>query len=236
MRARAWQWLGLVAGLLAFVLLWLDQLLHGPVSGADQAAYDLVGRWQEHGFPANALGDVVSTPVSVPWAVGLTALAVVAWWLLRDRRMALWAAAGGVVAGAAIYGLKESIRRPLPPRAAGAWYKYSFPSGHTISAVANVGLLILLAAQVVVDRRGLTGEQARRCWAWAVAAWGAEAAVMGVARILTQRHWASDVYASWAIGLALACALLLVARVPRPPHLHPKRAGRTAGAQPGGEA
>jgi membrane-associated phospholipid phosphatase len=231
MRARAWQWVGLVAGLLGFALFWLDEFLKGPLSRADPAAYALVGRWQDHGFPANAVGDAVSTPVSVPWAVGLTAITVVAWWLLRDRRMALWAGAGGLVAGAAIYGLKQTIQRPLPPHAAGAWYKFSFPSGHTISAVANVGVLILLMAQVFVDRWGLEGKRARRCWMWAIAAWCAEAVLMGFARILTQRHWAGDVYASWAVGLALACGLLLLAGVPRPPHLHPKARRRHADAE-----
>jgi len=217
---RRWQWLGLVLGVVVFLLIWADQLLHGPLSGADQAVYDQVGAWQDHGLPVHAVGEVVSTPVSVPWAVAITALTTIVWWVLRDRRMAAWAAGSGILAGAAIYGLKESIKRPLPPFAAGAWYKYSFPSGHTISAVANVGLLILLGAQVLVDRRGWSGAAATRAWYWAVVAWSVEAVAMGIARILTQRHWASDVYASWGVGLALACGVLLVAKVPGPAHLH----------------
>lgn len=205
-------------GLVAFVAVWADVRWHGPVSAADQATYDAVSRLQAHGFPANAIGDWVSTPVSVPWAVAITALVVVWWWVLGERRMALWAAGSGIVVGAAIYGLKETIQRELPPRAAGAWYRFSFPSGHTISATANVGFLFLLGAQVILHRRAITGPRQRSVWTWAIVVWAAWAFVMGVARILSQRHWASDVYASWAIGLAIACGALLVAGVPR----HPK--------------
>jgi hypothetical protein len=100
--------------------------------------------------------------------------------------------------------------------------------------VANVGLIVLLTAQVVVDRRNLAGDDARRCWRWALAGWAVVALVMGLARILSQRHWASDVYASWAVGLALACGILLLARVPRPAHLHPK--ARRHGDEPAGQS
>src|ERR1051326_4504277 len=211
MSPRRWQWTGLAAGLGGFALVWLDDAAHGPLYRADQPIYDALSRWNAR-LPLRALGDAATQVVSVPWAVAITALAVVAWWLLRDRRMAAWGAVSGMAAGAAIYALKQSIRRPLPPVAAGAWYKYSFPSGHTISATANVGLLILLGAQVVVDRRRPGPDGARRVWYRAVGLWVAFAVLMGIGRILTQRHWASDVVGSWFVGLALACATLLAAR------------------------
>jgi undecaprenyl-diphosphatase len=229
MTPRSWQWTGLAVGLVLFAAIYADETVHGPLYGMDQGICDRIGDCTTPNSPPNALntiGEDLTRIVSVPYAVGLTVLAVVAFWLLRDRRMAVWAAVSGIVAGAAIYGLKQSIKRPLPPKAAGAWYGFSFPSGHTISAVANVGLLILLGAQVLVDRRKPSPEQSRRIWRWAVVLWAVFALAMGVGRILTQRHWATDVYASWAVGLALACAMLLVARVPRPPWLHPKHGER----------
>ena len=222
MMARTWQWIGFGLGLAVFLSFFLDVQLHGPMSKADQGAYDMVTRWQAQGFPANAIGDTVTLPVSVLWAVIITVVTTLAFWFLRDRRMAFWAGASGLVAGAAIYALKQSIQRPLPPRVAGAWYEWSFPSGHIISAVANVGFLWLLTAQVVVDLRGLEGRQAKRAWAWGIAAWVTWAVVMGLARILSQAHWAADVYASWAVGLAVACGVLLVARLPWPPGLYPR--------------
>ncbi len=222
MRARTWQWIGFGVGLASFLLFFLDVRMDGPVSGADQGVYDMVTRWQEQGFPAHAIGDMVTLPISVMWAVIITVVATLLFWFLRDRRIAFWAAASGLAAGAVIFVLKESIHRPLPPRVAGAWYKWSFPSGHIISAVANVGFLLLLGAQLVVDLRGLEGRQAKRAWAWGIAAWATWAVIMGLARILTQAHWAADVYASWAVGLAVVCGVLLVARLPWPPGLHPK--------------
>lgn len=221
MRARTWQWLGLVAGLLGFALFWLDLNFDGPVSGADRATYDMIGRWEEAGIPVIAIAEAVSLVVSVPWAIAITCIVVLTWWLLRDRRLTVWVSIAGLACGGTIWGLKEAIRRPLPPKVGESWY-FSFPSGHTISAVANLGLIILLLAQVLVDRFGLDAKQARRHWRWTIPAWVAFFLVMGVARILTQRHWASDVYASWCVGLALACGVLLVAQLPWPPHLHPK--------------
>ncbi|MEA3165896.1 MAG: hypothetical protein QOJ26_765 [Thermoplasmata archaeon] len=235
MTPRAWQWVGLALGLAAFGLVYADVTLHGPLYEADQGTCDRIGDCTTPNTPPHGLntpGELATKVVSVPYAVALTAIAVISFWLLRDRRMAVWAAVSGMVAGAAIYGLKESIQRPLPPKAAGAWYGFSFPSGHTISAVANVGLLILLAAQVVIDRKRPSPEHSARIWHWAVALWVVFAITMGIGRILTQRHWASDVYASWGIGLALACATLLVARVPRPPALHEPKATQPPGAVP----
>jgi membrane-associated phospholipid phosphatase len=88
-------------------------------------------------------------------------------------------------------------------------------------------MLILLGAQVYIDRKKPAPEKAAKVWHWAVAVWVAFAVLMGIGRILTQRHWASDVYASWAVGLALACAMLLIAKVPTgvPGALTPEQSG-----------
>lgn len=221
-KARHWQWTGVAVGLAGFLAVWMDVRLHGPLSGADRPTYDWLARLQDHGIPMGSLGDIVSAPVSVPAAVALTALAAIWWWVLGQRWLAGWAAGSGLLVGAAIFGLKESIQRELPPRAAGAWYRYSFPSGHTISATANVGLLFLLGAQVLVNRRDLPGQAARRVWRWAIVLWSSCALAMGLARIASQRHWASDVVASWAIGLALTCLALLLAGIPHPPRERPR--------------
>jgi undecaprenyl-diphosphatase len=237
--ARRWQWRGLVAGSAAFLWVAFDDRMHGPLFRADARVYDRVSAWDAAGYPVHALGEAVSRPASVPWAIALTALAAVAWWLLGARRWAVWAAASGLAVAAAITLLKQGFRRELPPLAAGAWYGYSFPSGHTVAAVANVGVLFLLGAQVRVDRRRLGPARARATWRWAVAAWAALSLATGVARILTQRHWASDVYASWGLGTALACATLLLARIPAPAARHeggssPKTDTDAPGAPPAG--
>lgn len=109
--------------------------------------------------------------------------------------------------------LKFTLQRDLTPVADGAWYRYSFPSGHTVGAAADTGLLILLAAQ---RRIGRGRANPRRTWAVAVGAWAFLVLSTGVGRVLAQKHWASDVVGSLGIGVALACAILLVAGIPYP--------------------
>jgi undecaprenyl-diphosphatase len=216
-RARRWQWSGLVAGTALFLAVTADFLLGGPVSGLDQAVYDRITAWQRSGFPVHSWAEAVTKPAA-PLEATLITIVVVAWWWARGQRhLAAWAGGTSLVAAAVITVLKQGLRRELPPMAAGAWYGFSFPSGHTIGAAANLGILILFAAQARIDRRGLTGTAASRTWAVAVTAWAAVVLLVGVGRILTQRHWASDVLASWGAGAALACGALLLARVPSVP-------------------
>ena len=214
MTPRTWQWAGVIAGAAVFLAVTADFLLGGPVSGLDQAVYDRITAWQDSGLPVHWWAEAV-TKVAAPMEATLVTLVVLAWWWARGhRRLALWAGSTSLVAAAAITILKQGVRRELPPMAAGAWYGYSFPSGHTIGAAANLGILILLGAQLRIDRRGLRGASASRTWRLAVAAWVLVVLLVGVGRVLTQRHWASDVLASWGVGAALACGTLLLARIP----------------------
>lgn len=216
-RARRWQWLGVWTGGSVFALVALDFLAGGPVSGLDQAVYDRITAWQAAGWPLHWWAEAATKAASPPYASAITLFVVAWWWLQGQRRLAAWGAGGSLAVALAITILKQGFRRELPPLAAGAWYGYAFPSGHTIGAAANLGLLVLLAAQRRIDRRGLRGEQAHHAWTAAVASWALLTVVVGIGRVLTQRHWASDVLASWGLGTALACATLLLARVPSSP-------------------
>ncbi|MCA1810433.1 MAG: phosphatase PAP2 family protein [Halobacteriales archaeon] len=213
-RARRWQWVGLGAGLALLALLLADQWLQGPLQRADPAAYRIVTPWHEGGWPVHAVGEALSWPGSVPGTLAITAAVVAAWWLRGARAAAGWAVGGGLAAAGAVTLVKLLAHREPPPFgvAAGA----SFPSGHTVGAAANLGLLILLEAQVLIDRHGWEGAQAARAWRWALGAWAVAAFGTGVARLLAQAHWATDVLAALALGTAVACATLLAARVPRP--------------------
>lgn len=217
MTPRTWQWTGLVAGTVVGTLVTLDFLLDGPLSRLDQPIYDRITAWSDAGWPVHWWSEAVTKPVSPPYAVAITAIVAIWWWVLHQRRLALWGLGAGLVVAAVITILKQGLKRELPPVAAGAWYGYAFPSGHTIGAAANLGLLILLAAQLRINRRGLRGRPANNTWAIAIVAWAVLTLATGVGRILTQRHWASDVFASWGIGTALVCATLLLMRIPSPP-------------------
>ncbi|HJQ93790.1 MAG TPA: phosphatase PAP2 family protein [Candidatus Thermoplasmatota archaeon] len=217
MTPRQWQGTGVVAGTTLFLAVTADFLLGGPVSGLDQAIYDRITAWQDDGVPVHWWAEAVTRPTA-PLEATLITTVVVAWWWARGQRgLALWGGGTGLVAGAVITVLKQGFQRDLPPMAAGAWYGFSFPSGHTIGAAANLGILILFAAQTRVDRRGLMGAAASRTWTLALVAWAMLTLLVGIGRVLTQRHWASDVLASWGIGAALACGALLLARVPSHP-------------------
>jgi membrane-associated phospholipid phosphatase len=214
MAPRGWQWLGVAAGGVVGLLITLDFLLDGPVSSLDQGIYDRITAWQESGAPVHWWSEAVTKPLSPAYTSAMTTAVVAWWWMRGDRRLAYWGGATSLVVAAVITALKQGVKRELPPVAAGAWYGYAFPSGHTIGAAANLGLLILLAAQRRIDRKKLQGKDAHRTWVVALGAWTVLVVATGVGRILTQRHWASDVFASWGIGVALACATLLLARIP----------------------
>jgi undecaprenyl-diphosphatase len=217
MTPRRWQWLGLASGTAVGVLVTLDFLLEGPISALDQAIYDRITAWDESGAPVHWWAEALTKPLSPPYASVITVAVVVWWWFRGPSRFAYWGAGASLVVAGIITVLKQGIKRELPPVAAGAWYGYAYPSGHTIGAAANLGLLLFLGAQRHIDRHGLRGPAATRTWAVAVAAWVALVLVTGVGRVLTQRHWATDVLASWGIGTALLCATLLLARIPSAP-------------------
>lgn len=217
MTPRRWQWTGLWAGSALFALVALDFLVGGPVSALDQPTYDRITAWNEAGWPVHWWSEAL-TKVTAPLQATLVTAAVAAyWWARGQRRLAAWGVGASLVTALAITALKFTFRRELSPMAAGAWYGFSFPSGHTVGAAANLGLLILLAAQYRVNRLGLQGPAAHRTWAVAVACWALLFLVTGIGRILTQMHWASDVFASWGVGLALTCGALLLANIPSAP-------------------
>lgn len=142
--------------------------------------------------------DAASAPVVIPLI-----LALCGWLLLQHRRVET-----GVVAGAWLGGqllsltLKLVYRRPRPTvfppliHASG----FSYPSGHTITAVMTYGLL------AVVIRRRLP-----RAWRWVSTAIAiGVVALVGLSRVYLGAHYPSDVLGSvliagaWLRGAALA--------------------------------
>ena len=87
---------------------------------------------------------------------------------------------------------------------------YAFPSGHSFSAAATYGALALVLASVAAERRhrvGLLGIAT------------ALILVIGGSRVILGRHYALDVLAGMAGGVALVSALLLVLERSRRPGL-----------------
>lgn len=121
-------------------------------------------------------------------AIPLTLLLVGWFWWQQERRRAVFAVVA--VAGAALTGvlLKAIFQRPRPTIFTPLFVEtsYSFPSGHTLTAVGLYGFVAIL-----LWRSG------RRGWAIVSALW---AVLVGISRIYLGVHYPSDVLASFAVG------------------------------------
>lgn len=147
-------------------------------------------------LPASIL-NVVSAATHLGDPITLTLVVVtVALLLMFRRRFALamgWiaACAGGAVLNRL---LKEIFRRARPVHDHGFAIAdgFSFPSGHTSGAVVVYGMLAYLGVLLLPPRWHLPG----------VLVAVALAVSMGCSRVMLQVHWASDVVAGFAVGLA----------------------------------
>ncbi|GEC10384.1 phosphatase PAP2 family protein [Streptomyces spinoverrucosus] len=130
----------------------------------------------------------------VPYALAVLA-GLVAGRTVRGRLLAVALCLACLGTGqAARYGVMQLIARPRPPRAEWATHAsgWSFPSGHTTTAVLTAGLLV-----VAVLVRGARG---RTLLALAACCWGA---LVGLTRVYLGVHWFTDVLGGW-LGLCLA--------------------------------
>jgi membrane-associated phospholipid phosphatase len=129
----------------------------------------------------------------------LTSAAVVVLLLVRAWRQALFVAVA--VSSAVLLNLWLKVlfhRRPpnvVHPLLAPD--KYSFPSGHTMSATALATALIIIAWPTR--------------WRWVVTPLAlAYAFLVGVSRVYLGMHFPSDVLGGWALSLALVTGIYLV--------------------------
>ncbi|MES2155788.1 MAG: phosphatase PAP2 family protein [bacterium] len=204
-------------GLLGFGALAWDEALHGALYQYDFRVDALMSRLDGDGWPIHLVGNVFSMPGFGP--VDTLAVAVTATWLWRrgQRDLAVWCVVGGLAAWALTDTLKPTFGRPLPPFIAQRFpHGYGFPSGHTMGATVTVGILLFMATQSEITLRRLGPAAAGAAWWRAVLWWTGISLSVGIARILAQHHWASDVLGAWALGVATVSAVLLLARVPRP--------------------
>lgn len=136
---------------------------------------------------ATHLGDPITLTVLVA-VVGVLLIA-------RGRR---WLALGWVAAGAGNGVLNLALKqifarvRPVHDHGLAVADGFSFPSGHTSGSVVVYGMLAYLAARLLPPRWQLPAVLLAVTVAFA----------MGVSRVLLQVHWASDVLAGYASGLA----------------------------------
>jgi membrane-associated phospholipid phosphatase len=136
----------------------------------------------------------------------LTALGVGLLVWRRYYREALVVLLAGSVAGPLVSGFKHLYARQRPPAATQLVLEptYALPSGHALSSTVVVGILTVVAVEMVRST-------AQRILAVCVGA--AIVLAIGVSRLYLGVHWLTDVLAGWFLGgawLALCTAVLLL--------------------------
>lgn len=173
------------------------------VAGIDQPMLDFALTLRT---PAAAA--IVTGFTDIAGTVGMPIVAVVALLILALKRrswtpVVLIAAAGAGSLLMTIAG-KELIQRERPPLSAAVpptEHSPSFPSGHTLNAVAVVGII----AYLLVLRRNSPVARAV-----IIAAAALFAVCVGLSRVYLGHHWFTDVLVGWILG-ALWLSLVITA-------------------------
>lgn len=140
---------------------------------------------------------VVGTATHLGDPIVLTALVVTVGVALLWRRHR-WLALGWVVACAGNGVLNQLLKkvfarvRPVHEHGFAVADGFSFPSGHTSGSLVVYGMLAYLGVRLLPPRWHLPGVLLAAALAFS----------MGASRVLLQVHWASDVAAGFASGLA----------------------------------
>lgn len=137
--------------------------------------------------------------------LGLFALIVVLFLLSQRKWLSSLLLTLGLVGGVLLSeGLKAVFERERPPAVAQAveTINASFPSGHALLAT-----VFYLSIGVMLTR----AFPRRRFKIFVLGVAIVLALLVGLTRVYLGAHWASDVFAGWAVGAAWAMALWLVA-------------------------
>ncbi|HEY7598003.1 MAG TPA: phosphatase PAP2 family protein [Actinophytocola sp.] len=131
-------------------------------------------------------------------------------WLGVARRRREAVLVGGTTAGALVLSpvLKNLVERARPGDAhlvlVNSW---AYPSGHSLTSTAVIGVLTTLAASHLASRRARAA---------VLVAGALLIAAVGISRVYLGVHWPTDVLAGWLIGaLWLAVCLLVYDRAAR---------------------
>ena len=143
---------------------------------------------------------------SVPWVLLVTGAVAGVWWRRGRVRPALVLVGAVLGSGAITAAVKLLVgrERPVLPLAIDASQQgLSFPSGHSLSALALYGILAYLLGTVL------------RSWQRALAVTGLLllAVAVGASRAYLGYHWVSDVLGSWTLGVLWLSAVITTDRL-----------------------
>lgn len=166
----------------------------GPLTRADGSVADRLNE-VVHRSPGLVTALEVVTWLGRPVSLGvLVAVAAVVVWRRGRRPLALYLAVTVIGAGLVNSAVKVLVDRPRPvvDHPIATAFGSSFPSGHSMAAVATYGAMLLVFLPAL--RRGAR-------WA-AVAATVLLILVIGSTRLLLGVHFLTDVVAGYVLGLA----------------------------------
>ncbi|MFE2636260.1 phosphatase PAP2 family protein [Streptomyces scopuliridis] len=183
-----------VLAVLSGVLTVLVVAEWGPLFSFDRWVAEELHRRAVADPGATWVNRVLTDWVWDPWTMRLlTAVAVIALWLRRERLLALWTAGTAALGAAVSQGVKAAVGRERPqwPDPVDSAHFAAFPSGHAMTAAVTCGLLLWL-----VRRHGAGG------WLWrtAVVVAAVSVAGAGLTRLWLGVHWSADVLGGWLFG------------------------------------
>lgn len=174
------------------VLIVLIRGKWGPLHSLDFDSTDALNRYLATHRWQVRLWKLVSV-VAGPTSFQIAALgAAVVLWLRRRRRLALFVTIA-MIGAAILSGLIKTLlhrARPAPPVHILQAHGASFPSGHALSSLVGVGVLLALVFPVLSRTRRVVLAVAGIVLVTAV----------GFSRIILGVHYVSDVVGGWLIG------------------------------------
>lgn len=144
-------------------------------------------------------------PVAMPVLAAVAAVALALLWRRWTPVVLMAATATGsltlTIVGKAVVGrARPPLAEAVPPYEHSA----SFPSGHSLNAVALAGMVAYLL---------LREQRSRYARAATVGLAAGFALTMGLSRVYLGHHWLTDVLVAWALGLAWLTAVILAHRL-----------------------
>ncbi|MFF3326889.1 phosphatase PAP2 family protein [Streptomyces sp. NPDC002889] len=200
--------MGMVCAALSVVLLVLVAAAWSPLVSVDLVVATSLHRSAvaEPGFThANR---VLTDWVWDPWTMRALAASAALWlWLRHERPLAVCVVLTSALGTAVQQGVKAAVGRERPywPDPVDSAHFTAYPSGHAMTAVVTLGLLLWL-----LRRHGVAGV----LWGWCVAVAAVSVAGVGFTRAYLGVHWLTDVLGGWLLGACLvACAMATYERV-----------------------
>lgn len=195
----------LAACAIVFVAL-LEDVLEGDLSRIDSAAYALI----VERLRADWLTPIMESVSALATPVSLIVLLLVIVAFAPGKRPGACAAVNLVLVFALNQALKFIVQRPRPDGFQLAVEQgFSFPSGHSMVAMAFFGLLVWMVWRYEPDRATRVG---------CAIGLGAVIVLVGVSRVYLGVHYASDVLAGFCVSLAW---LAIYTRIAAPLFLGP---------------